>query len=122
MEIACPGRDVEEAAQFLGLWLDEEMLLDEFDAIVAAGWPVERPTKRPGGLWRDLLRPRFRAQGSPSRWMCGLATEARSGQNVNGPGRERSPPLVAPASMSKPRRDVRLTGTSALARLTFRRW
>lgn len=74
---------------FLGLWLDEDLLREEFEAIIAAEYPAPRPprTTSPMRCWR-------RARSSSRQWLPGKprATSATPVGGAEDPGRERSPP------------------------------
>jgi hypothetical protein len=69
------------------------MLLDEFDAIIAAEWPAEQLTRPRGEVRQHLFRPKYGPHGSSPRWVSRLPTEGPCGENGDGPGRQRSPPL-----------------------------
>ncbi len=74
---------------FLGLQLDDDLLRDEFDAIIAAEYPVPRPprTTTPMRLSRRARSPL--QQSVPGTVRVIAATPVA---DADGPGRERSPP------------------------------
>lgn len=92
---------VELDTAFLGLWLDEELLREEFHAIIEAGWSDEKP------IDRRPLRPRpplpHRTSPFPRRPVLG-ATGLPSGIAEPGrtPARERGPPVSAMAAGTRP--------------------
>ena len=92
LDTAQADQSIAEQADFLGLWLDEQTLRDEFDAIIATAWPAEQPTRTRGGspLFVGRLRPR------PHRIPGGAAGRRLLGNGHDRPadqhGRERSPP------------------------------
>jgi len=73
---------------FLGLWLDEDLLREEFDAIIAAEYPVPRPPRI-----TSLMRC-GRARSSPRQWVPRKLrpTSAAPVGGAEDPGRGRSPP------------------------------
>ena len=92
LDIAQADHHIAAQARFMGLWLDEELLRDEFDAIIAASWPAEQPCQTTGRIAQTCayLMPRL---PSPP---CGAVTRRpanhQGGCGVDQHGRERSPP------------------------------
>jgi hypothetical protein len=99
---------VELDTRFLGLWLDEELLREEFDAIIDAGWcrgqdrPAPRRRRSPGLSRTDRSQPSGRRGGSID------VPDARV-TDPAGPGRprvvgERGPPESACPMRCNPNR------------------
>ena len=92
MDTPQADQNVADQAQFMGSWLDEQMLRDEFDAIIAAAWPAEQTCRTRGRIAQTCayLMPRL---PSPP---CGAVTRRpanhQGGCGVDQHGRERSPP------------------------------
>lgn len=84
--------EIAETGVFLGLWLDEELVRAEFEAVIAAEWPApEQPRTTSTGCRRQpgSNMPRRR---TPHRRRISVGTTAGAGRDS---GRERSPPCVA---------------------------
>ena len=114
LNIGNTDHHVAEQAQFTGLWLDEELLRDEFDAIIVASWPAEQPTRTTGRAYLLLCRPRPRCRGPLGHAVTKLPAGKRCGRGVDQSSRERSPPGGDPAKdrppeqLSESRRQTRL--------------
>ena len=69
LDTAQADQNIAEQARFMGTWLDDETLRDEFDAIIAAGWPAEQHHPHP----RRPATPRLPAAARPpdTRWRRG---------------------------------------------------
>jgi hypothetical protein len=75
---------------FLGLWLDEDMLREEFDAIIEAGWgdePTDRRRDRPRSP-----QPRGAAPVPMRSHHGGRMRRPASLEFGEAPARERGPP------------------------------
>ncbi len=74
---------------FLGLLLDEDLLREEFDAVIAAEYPAPRPSRT-----RFPMRCGRRARLSSRQWVPGKlrATSATPVGGAEDPARGRSPP------------------------------
>ncbi len=78
-----------DSSVFLGLWLDEDLLGEEFEAIIAAEFPATRPPRITSSMrWGRRARssPRQRGPGKPR------ATSDTLVGGAEDPGRGRSPP------------------------------
>ncbi len=78
-----------DASVFLGLWLDEDLLRDEFEAVIAAEFPVTRPPRTTS----RMRCGRRRARSSPRQWVPGKLrpTSAVPVGGAEDPRRGRSP-------------------------------
>ena len=82
---------VELDSKFLGLWLDEELLREEFDEIIAAGWSDERPTDRRVIRPRPPLPRRMSPVARHPRHH-GVVRPPATTESTLAPARERGPP------------------------------
>ena len=90
---------VELEATFVGLWLDEELLREEFDAIIGANWPTS--PDQPERCWpRRELPPVGEAErrtvGHPGR--LNAATMSTDASDDIARFRERGPPMIGSPS------------------------
>jgi hypothetical protein len=92
LNIANTDHHIAAQARFMGLWLDEELLRDEFDAIIAASWPAEQPSQTTGRTVLLLRCPRPHLSQPLGRAATRRPTGDDQGRGVDQPGRERSPP------------------------------
>ncbi len=78
-----------DSSVFLGLWLDEDLLREEFEAIVAAEYPAPQPPRTIPPMRRGR-----RARSSSRQWVPGKlrATPETPVRGAEDPGRGRSPP------------------------------
>ena len=102
----------ELGTEFLGLLLDEELLREEFDEIVGAGWgcPQDRPAPRRAAGWPAPMAER----PSPGDRVAVIDTRARTAHRSTGVSvrnlvvGERGPPHRA--DLPIPKRPDRLRG------------
>ncbi|MET3806844.1 hypothetical protein ABIB25_003864 [Nakamurella sp. UYEF19] len=82
------ANNVETTEVFLALWLDEDMLRAEFDAIIAAEWPTRVPTRM---AQNRCQRPN---SGPSHRWIPARSRPLVGSEPApaRDPGQERSPP------------------------------
>jgi hypothetical protein len=104
LNIANTDQHIAEQAQFTGLWLDEELLRDEFDAIIAASWPAEQPTRTTGRAYLLLYRLRPRCRRPLGHAATKRPASKGGGRDVDQSSRERSPPRGDPAKGRPPER------------------
>jgi hypothetical protein len=76
---------------FLGLWLDEDLLRDEFDAIIAAEYPTSQPPRINSAVRCRRPHRSVSRQFKSRTVQAASATSARESQNSGG---GRSPPLA----------------------------
>lgn len=85
-------QNIADQAQFMGSWLDEQTLRDEFDAIIAAAWPAQQTSRTSDRI------PQTGAHLIPPLPHPQYDTHARRPASRQGDrgieqhGRERSPP------------------------------
>jgi hypothetical protein len=78
-----------DTSVFLGLLLDEDLLREEFEAIIAAEYPAPQPPRT-----TSPMRCGRRARSSSRQWVPGKrrATSAAPVRGAEDPARGRSPP------------------------------
>jgi hypothetical protein len=72
-----------DSSVFLGLWLDEDLLREEFEAIIAAEYPAPRPPRT-----TSPMRCGLRARSSSRQWVPGKlrSTSAAPVRGAEAPG------------------------------------
>jgi hypothetical protein len=84
--------EIAETGVFLGLWLDEELVRAEFEAMIAAEWPAPEQSRTTSTGCRRQPGSNLPRRRTPLRRRISVGTTAVPGRDS---GRERSPPCVA---------------------------
>ena len=97
VDTAHADQNIADQAGFMGTWLDEQTLRDEFDAIIAAAWPTKQTINTRERILCDHARlmahpaAHHRDEGA----VYHLANQqGRCGGDQH--GRERAPPPINP--------------------------